>query len=75
MKIAFQLETLGRQPLIENSIYWHGYVIRLILYLLSGSVSEKFPGQMGSFEFFRALPDKNFCLGLSSHLLASGKFV
>ena len=42
---------------------------------LSGSVGEKFPGQMGSLEFFVALPDKIFCLGLSSHLLASGKFV
>ena len=43
--------------------------------LLSGSVSEKFPGQTGSLEFFMALPDKIFCLGLSSHSWPSGKFV
>ena len=43
--------------------------------LLSGSVGEKFPGQMGSLEFFTALPDKMFCLGLSSHSWPSGKFV
>ena len=42
---------------------------------LSGSVGEKFPGQMGSLEFFTALPDKIFCLGLSSHSWPSGKFV
>ena len=44
-------------------------------YFLSGSVGEKFPGQMGSLEFFMALPDKIFCLGLSSHSWPSGKFV
>ena len=27
-------------------------------FFLSGSVGEKFPGQMGSLEFFTALPDK-----------------
>ena len=43
--------------------------------LLSGSVGEKFPGQTGSLEFFTALPDKIFCLGLSSHSWPSGKFV
>ena len=43
--------------------------------ILSGSVSEKFPGQTGSLEFFTALLDKIFCLGLSSHSWASGKFV
>ena len=32
-------------------------------------------GQMGSLEFFTALPDKIFCLGLSSHSWPSGKFV
>ena len=43
--------------------------------ILSGSVGEKFPGQTGSLEFFTALPDKIFCLGLSSHSWPSGKFV
>ena len=42
---------------------------------MSGLVGEKFPGQMGSLEFFTALPDKIFCLGLSSHSWPSGKFV
>ena len=42
---------------------------------MSGSVGEKFPGQTGSLEFFTALPDKIFCLGLSSHSWPSGKFV
>jgi len=43
--------------------------------ILSGLVSEKFPGQTGSLEFFTALPNKIFCLGLSSHSWPSGKFV
>ena len=38
-------------------------------------MGEKFPGQTGSLEFFTALPDKIFCLGLSSHSWPSGKFV
>ena len=33
---------------------------------MSGLVGEKFPGQTGSLEFFMALPDKIFCLGLAS---------
>ena len=48
---------------------------RRYYFLLSGLVGEKFPGQTGSLEFFTALPDKIFCLGLSSHSQPSGKFV
>ena len=54
---------------------YHTLCMTVTKIFLSGSVGEKFPGQTGSLEFFTALPDKIFCLGLSSHSWPSGKFV
>ena len=49
------------------------YVLQLKI-IIDGE-GEKFPDQKGSLEFFTALPDKIFCLGLLSHSWPSGKFV
>ena len=66
-------EAEEKQKLIEEV---HALVTGKLFYLiLLGSMSEKFPGQTGSLEFFTASPDKIFCLGLLSHSWPSGKFV
>ena len=61
----FALTSFGKKPAIRPHVFIRPYIT---------SYGWKIC-QTGPLEFFMALPEKIFCLGLSSHSWPSGKFV